>query len=652
MLLAVALGFRECERRRIGRSARITVDDEAILELDQLAHLLEKPRVDAGEFVDFLDGHAHAHGVSDVVRASLAGPNQLVLEHVGGDGPLAGVLLLGIGRSFGGAASADARILGGAAIIPPLPGQPLVVGVKPEAEPLHLHRADALLKRLLERPPDGHRLADGLHLRGQRLVRVGELLERPARDLHHDVVDGRLEAGRRGAGDVVGQLVQCVPHRQFRGDSGDGVARRLARQGTGTRHPRVHLDHHLTPGLGVHPELDVAPAGVHADRADDRDGAVAHLLIFLVGQRLNGGNGDRVAGVDAHRVEVFDRADDDHVVGAVAHQLQLELLPAVEALLDQNLAHPRGRQPPRHDGLELFHRPAKSPALAAQCVGRANAAGEAHILQHKQRLLPRLGDARASHVHADLEHGALERRPFLGLVNRLRRRPDHLDAMPLENPLLRRVHRAVQPGLPPQGGQHRLDRVPLLAFADEDFFDELRRDRLDVGPVRRLRVGHDRRRVRVDQHHAVALLAKGLARLGAGIVELATLPDDDRARADDEDVRDVCSFGHCGGILAAPGGFRTFPSPPPRAAGFSLRDPRPQSVARNKTNHQGACLDQRRWVARCDGEAPTDAVPFSSAGLRIDGPACFSRTGEWDHDDMPRSQHASFGWSSTRGRKR
>jgi hypothetical protein len=43
--------------------------------------------------------------------------------------------------------------------------------------------------------------------------------------------------------------------------------------------------------------------------------------------------------VHAHRVDVLDRADDDGVVRPVAHQLEFELVPAEERLLDENLAH-------------------------------------------------------------------------------------------------------------------------------------------------------------------------------------------------------------------------------------------------------------------------------------------------------------------------
>ena len=49
------------------------------------------------------------------------------------------------------------------------------------------------------------------------------------------------------------------------------------------------------------------------------------------------------------------------------------------------------------------------------------------------------------------------------------------------------------------------------------------------------------------QHHLVALLAQGLARLRARVVELARLADDDGAGAYDQNFRNVRSFRHVSG---------------------------------------------------------------------------------------------------------
>ena len=101
-------------------------------------------------------------------------------------------------------------------------------------------------------------------------------------------------------------------------------------------------------------------------------------------------------------------------------------------------------------------------------------------------------------------------------------------------------------GLPAHGRQQR-----VRALLRDDARDHLPGDRLDVGGVGHLRVGHDRRRVGVDQDDLVALLAQRLARLRAGIVELAGLADDDRAGADDQDALDVGAFWHAPSISFA-----------------------------------------------------------------------------------------------------
>ena len=120
------------------------------------------------------------------------------------------------------------------------------------------------------------------------------------------------------------------------------------------RHARVHLDDHQLVGLGREGELDVGSAGLDPDGPDDGQRGVAEALILDVGEGLLGRHGDGVAGVDAHRVDVLDGADDDDVVLEVAHHLELELLPADDALLEQHLMGGRGVEAGLDDGVELL----------------------------------------------------------------------------------------------------------------------------------------------------------------------------------------------------------------------------------------------------------------------------------------------------------
>ena len=264
---------------------------------------MQKPRVDPGEPVDFL--HAPP-GEQSVAQAK----NPLCRRHP--DLLLQGLFVEGPVRT---------RRRG-------------ILAVGPESSPAGLQRAQGFLHRLLEGAPDGHSLPHALHLRRQDGVRLGKLLEGETRHFDHAVVDGRLETGRRFAGDVVAQLVERVADRQFGGDLGDGKSRGLRGERGRAGDARVHLDDHHPAGLRADGKLDIRPSCLHADGADDSERGVAHGLVFFVGQRLDGSDRDRVARVHAHGIEVFNGADHHAVVCMVAHHLDLEFLPSQERFFD------------------------------------------------------------------------------------------------------------------------------------------------------------------------------------------------------------------------------------------------------------------------------------------------------------------------------
>jgi len=491
---ALALELAELVARE--RLERALLDRE--LEVDDLLDLREEPRVDLRVAVQLLDRHPDAERVGDVPEPLGARVGELVAD------------LVRVDR------------------------------LEVEAVDADLEPAQRLLQRLLERAPDRHHLADRLHLRGQPVVGLLELLEREARHLGDDVVDRRLERrGRRAPGDVVREFVERVADRELRRDLRDREPGRLRRERGAARHARVHLDHdHATVG-GADRELHVRPAGVDADLAQHGDRRVAHQLVLLVGQRLRRRDGDRVPGVHPHRIEVLDRAHDDAVVLAVAHHLHLELLPAEERLLDQELVRRAHREPPLADLVELVLVVGDPAAGSAERERGPDDAREPDLGLRALRLLERVCDAAARRPEADARHRRLELLAVLGLVDRLLRRADQLDVELRQHALAREVERAVERGLP---AHRRQQRVGALALDDPR--EHRPGDRLDVRDVGHLRVGHDRGRIAVHEDDLVALLAQRLARLRARVVELARLADDDRAGADDQDGVDVGAFGH------------------------------------------------------------------------------------------------------------
>ena len=217
-------------------------------------------------------------------------------------------------------------------------GAPQVLVVATETEAPDFQTSQRLLERLLEGATDGHRFADALHLRRERRVGFRKFLEGKPRDLGHHVVDRRFETGLGFLGDVVGQFLQPIAYGQLGRDLGDRETGRLAGQCTRAADARVHLDRRSSDPCRDEWRTGYSsrPFRTPISRMTASDASRIRWYSLSV-KRLRRRNGDRVAGVHAHRVEVFDGADDDDVVVQVAHHLHLVFFPAQDRFFDQHL---------------------------------------------------------------------------------------------------------------------------------------------------------------------------------------------------------------------------------------------------------------------------------------------------------------------------
>ena len=160
-------------------------------QTDDLADLVDEPRVVPARIGDLLDRTATPRGLPH-------GEN---------------------GRGWGGQCVVEIALI--------QLGQRRFAGVGVEPGSSRLQTPQRLLQSLGERPPDRHRLAHRPHRRAEHRWRRRELGEVEPGHLHHHVVERRLEGGRSGAGDVVGDLVECAAHGEQGGDLGDGEPRGL-----------------------------------------------------------------------------------------------------------------------------------------------------------------------------------------------------------------------------------------------------------------------------------------------------------------------------------------------------------------------------------------------------------------------------------------
>ena len=230
----------------------------------------------------------------------------------------------------------------------------------------------------------------------------------PLGNFHHDVINGRFEARRRFFRDVIGNLIQRHSHGQPRRDFRDGKAGGFAGQCRTARHARIHFNDDHTAIFRVDGELHVRAAGFYADFADNRSRSVAHALKFFVRQGLRGSHGNRIAGVDAHGVEIFYGADDHEVVAEIAHHFEFVFFPAEDGFFNQRFMHRAHVQSVRDGLAKFFLVVGDGAAGAAKCEGGANHQRESQLIAKPQRILRVVHQGGRRHFQTDFPAGVLE----------------------------------------------------------------------------------------------------------------------------------------------------------------------------------------------------------------------------------------------------
>ncbi len=297
----------------------------------------------------------------------------------------------------------------------------------------------------------------------------------------------------------------------------------------------IHLDHAQFSRVTLARELDIRSAALNAHRPDERRRRVAELLIGVVRERHLRRDRHGVPGVDAHRIDVLDRADDHDVVLPVAHDLELELVPAADRFLDEHLSDRALEDAELDLAVQLVDRLDEAATVAAERKCRPDHRRGSETRQ----LIEICDDAGIRCAQADGANGVAEELAVLGTADDVEGGTDELHAEVVEDAGLRQFPGEVERRL---AAHRREERV--RPFACKDVGDAVEVERLEVGPICETGVGHDRRGVRVHDDRAEAVLAQDLQRLAAGVVELARLPDHDRAGADQADRLEIMPPGH------------------------------------------------------------------------------------------------------------
>ncbi len=250
--------------------------------------------------------------------------------------------------------------------------------------------------------------------------------------------------------------------------------------------------------------------------ADDAQAELAQLLHLVVVQRLGRSHNDGLARVDAQGVEVLHAADGYAIVVAVAHHLKLNLLPALQALLYQDLR--REGEGLLCQAVQLLLIVAEARTEAAQGEGCTNDDGIAQLLGSLASRLYVLAGLALDGVDVYLVEPLHKEFAVFRIDDGLDGSAQHLHSILLQYALLEERDAAVERRLSAKGEQDAL-RALLL----DDALHEIGGYGQEIDVVGNALAGLDRGDVGVDEYGLDALFLEGFQGLRTAVVEFACL---------------------------------------------------------------------------------------------------------------------------------
>ena len=125
------------------------------------------------------------------------------------------------------------------------------------------------------------------------------------------------------------------------------------------------------------------------------------------------------------------------------------------------------------------------------------------------------------------------------LIDSIRICADHIDTKFFQHAFSRQIQRTIQCRLPTHGWQQSVRTLFL-----NNFCNRAPLYRLNVRCIRHGWISHDRGRVRIHQNNPKTLFPQGFTSLGARVIKLTCLTNNNRACTEDENTFYISSFWH------------------------------------------------------------------------------------------------------------
>ena len=115
-----------------------------------------------------------------------------------------------------------------------------------------------------------------------------------------------------------------------------------------------------------------------------------------------------ISGVHTEWVNILDEADRNHVTLCITDNLELQLFPTKDRLLNQYLSYQTCLQTSCTDGLQLFYIVDKSATGTAHCIGRTQNNWVTKLICNRKCFFHRIGNLTACHLNSQFIHSFLK----------------------------------------------------------------------------------------------------------------------------------------------------------------------------------------------------------------------------------------------------
>ena len=244
--------------------------------------------------------------------------------------------------------------------------------------------------------------------------------------------------------------------------------------------------------------------------------------------------------MNTHGIHVLYGTNDDNVICLVPHHFKFIFFPAEQTSFEHNLGVEREVKSCRTETFKFLAVIGNAASCAPQGKAGTDNNRETYLVDSGFCLFKGMDNSTFRNLETDFVHGLAEGVPPFCFFNDIDISAKQLNIIFVENACFSYLYGSIKPCLSAKSWEKS---IRTLTF--NNFGNEFRSNRLDICAIRNFRIGHDCRRVGVDENYLIPFFFQCFDRLGSGVVKFAGLADDNGTRADNQNLFDVSSFGHC-----------------------------------------------------------------------------------------------------------